>query len=61
MVNDKGYLELMHKAHKLENQLYELTGLISQGASLGDIMRVSARIRDDLENNLEKKGSDESE
>ena len=61
MVSDKGYLEMMQRTQRMENQLYQLTGLISQGASLGDIMRVSARIRDDLENNLERKGSDESE
>tara|TARA_R110002051_G_scaffold279990_3_gene341491 strand:+ start:1905 stop:2108 length:204 start_codon:yes stop_codon:yes gene_type:complete len=67
MVNDKEYMKLLQKMHKLENQLFDLTKLIGQGGSLGDIMRFASRLRDDLEKSLLsyshsiEDGSDESE
>lgn len=66
-LNDKQYMKLLQKMHKLENQLFDLTKLISQGGSLGDIMRFASRLRDDLEKSLIpyshsiEDGSDESE
>jgi len=55
----KSELELMQRVNYLERLLIGFTDFVSQGHSLGDIMRQSARISDIIFPVIKEKGDEE--